>query len=759
MPSVEEIAAAAFARHVGGDVAGAEALYRTVLGLDPGRGDTLHLLGVAFYQRGRADLAALWLRRAVTVDDRQPDYHQNLALSLRMSGRLSEAAAAYARVLGLAPERADTYAALGGVHAGLNDFSAAVVCWRAALGVDPCNSTALIGLVARLRAEERPLEAAVVLRDALRRAPGWVDMLTNLGIVLRQADQLEAAEAAYRNALCWAPAHVAGLYGLADCRLRTDRSEAALTGFARILRLDPQNIDGLDGAARVYEKQLEYPQAAAAFRRRAVGAPGDHRVWHNLATTLENMGSVVEAATAVGRALRLERGFAPSLNKIGLLLNMCDWRDYAENEAAALRHIREDGGRLPMIPLVYMNSTPQDQLLSARRLTENAEPAVPPGVAAPRFTFTPGPREKLKIGYVSGDFREHAVAFLIVELLELHDRAGFEIIGYSSGPPRDQPMRRRLEAAVDRMVEIRDVPAPQAAQRIHDDGIDVLVDLSGHTLHGRHDVFSLRPAPVQVTWLGFPGATGADFFDYVLVDPTVAPPAHQPYYSERLFHLPDCYQPNDRKRPIAAETPSRAECGLPETGFVFCSFNHAPKITPEIFSVWMRILRAVPDSVLWLLAYDPQIARNLLREAAARGVDPRRLIFAPRLPMPQHLARFRVADLFLDTFPYNAHTTGSDSLWAGCPLLTCMGETFPSRVAASLLLNVGVPELITGSLAEYEAAAVALARDPARLGELRRRLEANRDSCPLFDAPRMTRNVEAAYTEMWRRYVEGAVIS
>ncbi|PWC55378.1 hypothetical protein TSO221_05480 [Azospirillum sp. TSO22-1] len=756
MPTAPDLYALAFQRHIGGQFDAAEALYRRVLSDAPDHADAHHLLGVLAYQRGRTTDACRWIGRAVGLNDRDPNYHQNLALALRALGRWHEAALCYGRILALEPGRVDAYAGLGAVHAAAGAMDQALACWQAGLGIDPAHEGALLALVARLHATGRLPEAADRLRAGLRCAPDKAVFLNNLGVILRQMERLGEAEAVYHRLLAQEPSHASALYGLADARLRRGLADTARTGFLRALASAPLMPEARDGLARAHESGLRYEEAATCFTGLLALTPQDPRVWYNLGTTLENLGRTPAAVACFDRALRLDRSHALAWSKIGHKLGLCDWRDYDENAADILRHIREGGGHLPQIPLVYLPSTPADQLLSARRLIERVElPKVAGLREQTRFAFSRAPRDRLRIGYVSGDFREHAVAFLIVELLELHDRGRFEVIGYSNGPQRDQPMRRRLEAAVDRMVEVRDLPPLDAAARIHEDGVDVLIDLSGHTLHARLDVFALRPAPVQVTWLGYPGTTGADFMDAILVDPIVVPPDQQPFYSERLVHLPDCYQPNDRKRPVAAGTPTRADCGLPEEGVVFCSFNHAPKITPAVFSAWMRILAAVPGSVLWLLMPDALAQDNLRREAARRGIDPARVVFAPRWSLPHHLTRFRVADLFLDTFPYNAHTTASDSLWVGCPLLTLMGETFPSRVAASLLTNAGVPELITRSQAEYEARAVELAQRPDLLRAYRRRLEANRDTCPLFDTPRMARSVEAAYERLWADWSAG----
>ncbi len=366
------------------------------------------------------------------------------------------------------------------------------------------------------------------------------------------------------------------------------------------------------------------------------------------------------------------------------------------------------------------------------------------------------PKSRITVGYLSGNFHSHAVAWLTAELFEKHDRGRFAIFGYSYGPDDRSPMRRRLAGAFDRFVDVKESSFAQAAQRIAADEVDILVDLMGYTKDTRPQILASRPAPIQVNYLGYPGTMGAEFMDYILVDDFVVPPDQQPFFTERLVHLPGCFQANDSQREISSRTPSRAQCGLPEDGFVFCCFNNSYKITPAVFDVWMRLLKAVPASVLWLSEGNRFVSANLRREAKARGVAAERLVFArPEPLMSDHLARHRVADLFLDTFPYNAHTTASDALWASLPVLTLSGRTFASRVAGSLLRTLGLPELITTSLEDYEQAALRLARDRKQLGDLRSRLKANRKTSGLFDGGRFARDLEKAYAAMWDDYASG----
>jgi protein O-GlcNAc transferase len=342
---------------------------------------------------------------------------------------------------------------------------------------------------------------------------------------------------------------------------------------------------------------------------------------------------------------------------------------------------------------------------------------------------------------------------LMAQIFELHDRNHFRISAYSYGPNDGSVMRKRLEKAFDQFIDIRALSDEAAAKRIYEDGIDILVDLTGYTQHGRSAILALRPAPIQVNYLGYPGTMGAGFVDYLIADQFIIPPEQQEHYTEKVVWLPDCYMPRDIScRRLAA--PRRKDCGLPDEGFVFCSFNLPYKITPDMFDIWCRLLKAVPGSVLWLPSSNPNAETNLSREAESRGVAPERIIRAPRMNLAEeHLARIQCADLFLDTTPYNAHTTCSDALWMGLPVITCVGKTFPSRVAGSLLTALGVPELITYSLEDYYTLALDLATDRRKYENIRNKIIANRESAPLFDSTKFTRHLEQAYRQMWDEYV------
>ncbi|WP_251374578.1 hypothetical protein [Polynucleobacter sp. es-EL-1] len=398
--------------------------------------------------------------------------------------------------------------------------------------------------------------------------------------------------------------------------------------------------------------------------------------------------------------------------------------------------------------LLALSDNPELQKKSAEIYFQNKYPVNPilgPIIKRPR-------NKKIRVAYFSADFHDHATGHLIAELFELHDRCQFELVGFSFGPISNDGMRLRLKKAFDNFIEVGNKSDIEIARLSRDLEVDIAIDLKGFTKDSRTGVFSYRAAPIQVNYLGYPGTMGAEYIDYIIADKTLIPTEFQSGYSEKVIYLPNSYQVNDRRRSISNKKFSRQDLGLPENNFVFCCFNNNYKILPPTFASWMRLLKAIPRSVLWLFQDNPRASENLLEEATQHGVDASRLIFAERMPLAEHLARHRHADIFLDTFPCNAHTTASDALWAGLPVLTLMGESFASRVAASLLHAIGLPELITSTQGEYEALAIELAKNPKRLADIKAKLANNRMSSPLFNTPLFTRNLETAYIKMYERY-------
>jgi predicted O-linked N-acetylglucosamine transferase (SPINDLY family) len=484
------------------------------------------------------------------------------------------------------------------------------------------------------------------------------------------------------------------------------------------------------------------------------GEAATHRV-----TALNQMARVLENAAIMApaeAALRMSIDLDPAQREViqhlvALRQAQCCWPVLAPT--ARLKPVGLLAGSSPLA-LAAIIDDPILQLANAHRYhLADARPSGPCTVG----DWPPPEREqprKLRVGYVSSDLRSHAVGFLTSELFELHDRERVEVHAYYTGIGNDDALKARFRAAADGWTDIRDMPDRDAASAIVADGIDILVDLNGYTKDGRIKLFAYRPAPCIVNWLGYPGTTGSPHHHYIIADDQIIPPQDEMFYSEKVVRLA-CYQPSDRKRAVADATPTRAELGLPDDGFIFCIFNGPQKITPEVFAIWMSVLREVPGSVLWMLSVDDAVSGTLRNHALDAGIDAHRLVFAGRLPNPQHLARYRLADLFLDTAPYGAHTTASDALWMGVPVLTVAGRGFAARVCASLVHAAGLPELVCADWDEYRATAIAIARDPARRDALAARLRAGRDSSVLFDTPTLVRRLEDLYDGMWRDYCRG----
>jgi protein O-GlcNAc transferase len=617
--------------------------------------------------------------------------------------------------------------------------------------------------------------------------PAETEPLKDIGSALLHQSRgaVMAAQAALAATPLRAQAHV----DLAQALRVVGSNEQAAVHFARAIELDPANRQyrllsllhrgtSLDEAGRLDE-------AMACFQQAVVDHPDSVDAWAALGVVQSFRREPAVAVVSLQRALQLDPNRVDLLGRFGRLLQELDRLEDAGLVFERLLHLNPNdpmaAGRLMHCKTLMADWTALDQLRTAVETGIRhglpfeelfglqgycADPAVLHQAARAhnaaehpdRSSLLPPPvvgqGPKIRIGYVAGEFRNQATSILLTEVLERHDPAHFEVYAFDNGWDDGSPLRRRIEAAL-RIVPIRGLSGLQVAELVREHRIDVLVNLNGYFGLQRTDLFALRAAPVQVNYLGFPGTLGAPYIDYLVADATVIPPEERRHFSEQVVYLPDCYQPNDSRRPVADRPSRRSELGLPDDAFVFCCMNNVYKIMPAVFDIWMRLLAQVPHSLLVLYSAAPEAQANLRSEAKARGIDPGRLHFVQSWANEHHLARLRLMDLFLDTLPYNAHTTGSDALWAGLPVLTCVGTTFPGRVGASLLRAVGLPELVTHSLAEYEALALRLANQPALLRSLRAKLQAALPHSRLYDTTRYTRHLETAYTQMVQRAREG----
>lgn len=591
-------------------------------------------------------------------------------------------------------------------------------------------------------------EAEGIYRQVLRAEAGNFPALHMLGFLKAQQGKYDEAITLLHKAVRANPADLTALSHHAGALMAAQRFDEALVAYDRLLARDPRAFDGLynrgvilSQRAAMLSQQSMFEEALASLDKALQQQPGMAAVHYNRGVVLAGLNRNVEAMAAYSQALALDPNYSPArTNRTLVALTLCDWDWVAQ--------ITPEQAFETAPPLALLGIFPDKAL--QRKCAGGVARVLVPKPLPPLWRGEIWRHDRIRLAYVSADFREHAVAFQLAPVIERHDRTRFQVIGISIGPADDSQIRQRLEKSFDRFHDFAALTNEGIAQRLKDMEIDIAIDLGGHTGLSRFQIFAHRFAPVQVEWLGYPGTTGADFIDYLIADTIVAPHEDQPFFSEKLVHLPHTYFPADPDHVIAA-TPSRAQAGLPESGFVFCCTNNSWKITRPVFTVWMRLLDQVPGSVLLLKAAPADVRANLEREAARHNIGAERLIWAGDVPLPEHLARYRAADLFLDTLPYNAHATAADALWAGLPVLTVMGEAFAGRVAASLLHAIEMPELVTNTLAEYEALALGLARDPARLASLKEKLAHNIATTPLFDADRFTRNLEAAYLKMTNR--------
>jgi protein O-GlcNAc transferase len=776
--AVRQLLARAMQAHQRGQPAAAEALYLQILQARPGHFEAQHLLGVLRAQQGRYDEAIALVGAALKTKPDSAGALTNYGLILHRMKRHAEALLSYDKALTIQPNHAEALNNRGNALAAVERYGQALASYDQAIAVRPDYAEALNNRGNALEALDRRQDALASYDRALTFRPDYAEALYGRAHVLVKLESYAQALASYDRALAIRPDDADALYDRGNVLAKLKRYGDALKSYDKALAIMPHNAEALENRGNTLSMLKRHEEALASYDAALALAPNSVRTLVSRGTALKDLERHEQALASYDAALARSPDYAEALYGRGNALKEVKRYDEALANYDRARAIRPDhpdafgwvdaalatcdwgrtaglagdvavelaAGRPVVTPfgLLGICGDPALQLQCAKNYLDERMPVRP----APLRGGAKDRDGRLRIAYLSADFQNHATAYLTAELFELHDRSRFETAGISFGRDDGSNMRRRLIKAFDRFHDVQASSDRDIAMLIRDLGIDIAVDLKGFTRNARPEILSFRPAPIQVNFLGFPATMGADFMDYILADRIVLPFDQDRFYAERIVHLPDCYQPNDSKRAIADRTGTRAQAKLPDDGFVFCCFNNNYKITSPTFGVWMRLLEAVPGSVLWLLRDNDGAQANLRRQAQAQGVDPARLVFADRVSLDAHLARHRLADLFLDTLPYNAHTTASDALWAGVPVLTCQGGTFAGRVAASLLQAVGLPELVTHSMADYEAAALRLATDASLLGAIRRRLEQNRQTHPLFDTDRFRRHIESAYAKM-----------
>ena len=570
-----------------------------------------------------------------------------------------------------------------------------------------------------------------------------------LGLDKLEKNLCEEAEHFLSLSLELLPERLSTLTNLSVALLKLDKLEQVEEILNKAINLYPTDSSLYLNQGQLFEKKNNLKLALACYCKAIEYNAKSSDAHYNRAAILQNLKRLDEALASYKRALELEPDYEFLFGTLlHTKMHLCDWQDFYANVEELTIRIKEGKRYSPSFPvLALVDSLEIQRKVSEVWINDGHESNSSLGTI-PKYQR----KNKIRVGYYSADFHNHATAYLMAELFERHDKSKFEIIAFSFGPDLKDEMRQRLTLAFDQFIDVRNKCDKDIALMSREIGVDIAIDLKGYTQDQKVGIFSYRAAPIQVNYLGYPGTMAAEYFDYIIADSTLIPVESQKYYCEKVVYLPNSYQVNDRQRVISEKIFTRQNLELPKDGFVFCCFNNNFKITPHTFDGWMRILKAVEGSVLWLLEDNVTARENLRKEAQLRGIDPLRLIFAQRMKLPEHLARQRLADLFLDTLPYNAHTTASDALWTGLPLLTCMGESFASRVAASLLKAIELPELVMSSQEQYESTAIELATNSLKLKAIKDKLDHNRFTTALFDTPRFTTHIEQAYKKMYERY-------
>lgn len=726
-------------------------LTQKILKKAPKNADAHYLLGLIYIRLSLHEMAVKCLEVASSYNPYDPTLFNNLGNSLQELNRHKEAVSFYQKALAINPEIAEIYNNLGNAFQALERFDEATNSYQKALKIRADYPEALTNLGVTYQKLKRVNESIECHKKALIIAPNFAEALCNLGNVFRELKEYDEAISSFKKAISINPNFAKALFCLGITLQGLNQFGNALKCYQKSLEIKPDYLEAIinSGVAFIMLKQFE--NAVECFNMALRINSQDADTHNNKGVALFGLKRFHEASESFQKALSIAPSypFAFGMQFFAKMM-VCDWSNFNDQLNLLNDKIENYENATASFPVLSLTSS---LVLQGKAAKIWVNEKCSTSHFLPDLSKYPK-HKKIRIGYFSPDFREHPVSRLTAEMFEIHDRTKFEIYAFSFGLNTQDALRKRLELAFDRFIDVQDSTDEEIALLSRKMEIDIAVDLAGFTDDCRTNIFAMRAAPIQVSYIGYLGTMGAEYIDYLIADKTTIPEKFQHYYAEKIAYIPS-YQANDSKRCIGDIKPNRQELGLPESGFVFCCFNNTYKITPIIFDCWMRLLKRVRGSVMFLYAPTELAAANLRKEAAKRNVASERLIFAKRVPISEHLARYSLADLFLDTLPYNAGTSASDALWAGLPVLTCAGEAFASRVAASLLNAIQLNELITFSLEEYEEMAVELATNPGKLDEIKLRLSVNKLTTPLFDTKLFTKHIEAAYTEMYKQYQAG----
>jgi protein O-GlcNAc transferase len=665
--------------------------------------------------------------------------------------RLEQAFSQASQLLIEYPNSGVLYNFLGGVNAGNRNFDAAINNYTQALKIKPDYAEAYFNMGNAMKVKGDLAAAIDNYKKAIKNKTDYAGAYNNMGVTLNMLGDSEAAIICYEKSLHIDSNHAEAYYNKGNALKGQEDFKESIASYKRAIELNPEHSLARNNMGVAYNSIGESELAIQSYNGAIRNRPNYAEAYYNLGNTLTHQGDLSSAIENYRKALEIRSTYlAAQIALFSAQQYMCFWADSERTSQYIQALGTTTAGVAPFMALSLEDSPERHRRRSELYTKQNIRAATSPAPQRPSV-----PPSRLRIGYFSADFKKHPVSYLMVKVFEAHNRDAFEIYGYSIGDSIKDSMRDRLVGAFDVFRDVQDLSGAEIAVLAQRDKIDLAIDLSGHTKQGRPTIFANRAAPIQINYLGYPGTMGADFIDYIIADQNLIPKSSRRFYSEKPIYLPHHYQAQDDQLPIARETPSRESLGLPGAAFVYCAISNSHKISPSEFDVWMRLLLRVNGSVLWLLETNTWMRSNLCREALARGVDPVRLVFTQMCGHEKYLAQFRQADLYLDTFTYNAGATASNALWAGLPVLTKLGEGYTARMAGSLLSSIGLPELITTTEIQYEELAYELATDPVLLPAIKRKLALNRTSSPLFRTGLFTQHLESGYAQAYQRYFEG----
>jgi len=682
----------------------------------------------------------------------KPDYaeaYNHMGIALHKQEKIDEAITAYEKAISLKPDYAEAYNHMGIALHKQQKREDAIAAYEKAISLNPDNSEIYYNMGITLQRQEKLDESITAYKKAISFKPDYAEAYNNMGIVLSHQGKLEDAIRTYQEAISLKPNHAEAYNNMGIALKNYDKPEEAITAYEKAISLRPKYAQAFYNLGIVF-LDLNKLREAEIYTLKAIEINPNYADFHyNLGAIHQKDQKLKESITAYEKVLSLDpNNSAARTQKLFQQSHICDWTavDADSSYFAELGVIYKDVSPFSMLSIE--DAPDRHRLRSELYARERILQKPLPAIVKPSKV-----RKRLRIGYFSTDFKEHPVAYLIAKVLEQHNRDAFEVFGYCLHSNKESPLRRRLINSFDYFFEAKGISDKDVALKAREDGIDIAIDLNGYTQDARPGIFAYRAAPIQINYLGYPGTLGAEFMDYIVADKYLIPPDSEKHFNEKKIYLPNTYMPTDDGREISSKEISRSEMGLPEDAFVFCCFNNNYKITSSEFDIWMRLLKKIDKSVLWLRQSNQFSHINIRNEAERRNVDPSRIVFAKRAPMDEHLARQKLADLFIDTFAFNAHTTTTEALWAGLPVITKAGKGFAARVAGSLLNAIGLPELITETEQDYEALALEIATHPDHLKQIKAKLNTNRLSKPLFDTKQYTYHLETAYKMAYNDYL------